>query len=193
MKIFNISLIALSITLLVSCTGNKKKNASEPLKLDSGQSDERKPMGGEKEKRSVCDALKEGPIHSSEHGPMDNADLNRNGTVMREELESFMDKGQYRRITILTFFEQFDEDKNGKLSHDEFSKVNPPHGFDGTDMNGDCIVTREEVLAYANQKGRSYRKIGLGKFFDLVDSNGDKKVTPIEVEAAHENGLLARF
>lgn len=150
-----------------------------------------RPRGGEK--RTVCDALKQGPMRSSEHGPMDNADLNRDGTVLREELETFMDQGQYRRITILTFFEQFDVDKNGTLSDEEFAMVKPPHGFDGTDADGDCVVTREEVVAYASLAGRSYRKIGLGPFFDQVDLNGDSKVTPTEVEAAHESGLLARF
>ena len=166
MKILSKILIASSITLLVSCFGNQ---------------------------RTACEALKEGPKHSSEHGPMDNADLNRDGTVLREELETFMDKGEYRRITILNFFDLFDIDKDGKLSEIEFAKVKPSHGFDGTDANGDCVVTREEVVAYGNQKGRSYRKIGLGEFFNLVDTNGDDKATPEEVEAAHESGLLARF
>lgn len=145
------------------------------------------------EKRTACEALKQGPIHSTEHGPLDNADLNRDGTVVRAELETFMDQGKYRRITILTFFDLFDTDKDEKLSKEEMAKVDPPYGFDGTDSNGDCVVTRNEVIAYASQTGRSYRKIGLGKFFDLVDTNGDSKVTPTEIEAAHISGLLERF
>lgn len=149
------------------------------------------PGGGET--RTVCEALKEGPMRSSEHGPMDNADLNRDGTVLREELEAFMDQGKYRRITILTFFDLFDSDKDGKLNDEEFAKVDPPYGFDGTDADGDCVVTRKEVIAYASQTGRSYRKIGLGQFFDLIDTNTDGKVTPTEVETAHKSGLLARF
>lgn len=167
MKVFNRILLAFCITLLVSCAGDKKQ--------------------------SICEGLKEGPKRSSEHGPMDNADLNRDGTVLRKELETFMNKGNYRRITILTFFDQFDLDKDEKLSDEEFATVKPAHAFNGTDANGDCSVTREEVEAYANQDGRSYRKIGLGNFFDLVDSNGDNIVTPTEVEAAHKSGLLARF
>jgi Ca2+-binding EF-hand superfamily protein len=149
------------------------------------------PGGGET--RTVCEALKEGPMRSSEHGPMDNADLNRDGTVLREELEAFMDQGKYRRITILTFFDLFDSDKDGKLSDEELAKVDPPFGFDGTDADGDCVVTRKEVIAYASQTGRSYRKSGQGQFFDLVDNNADNKATPTEIEAAHKSGLLARF
>lgn len=146
-----------------------------------------------KDGRSVCQALQEGPQHSSEHGPMDNADLNKDGTVYREELERFMNQGEYRRVTILVYFDRFDTDKNGKLSDKEMAKVTPRHSFNGTDANGDCVVTRDEVIAYANEKGRSYRKIGLGEFFDLVDTNGDNKVTPEEIEASHASGLLARY
>lgn len=143
--------------------------------------------------RTPCEALKEGPMGSSEHGPMDNADLNRDGTVLLEELETFMAQGEYRRVTLLNYFDQFDTDKDGQLNDTEFATVEPKHSFDGTDANGDCVVTRVEVIAYANQEGRSYRKIGLDNFFGLVDTNGDNKVTPEEVEAAHASGLLARF
>lgn len=156
-----------------------------------GRDQGRPPDGGSQ--RSVCEALQQGPLNNAAHGPMDNADLNRDGTVMRDELEAFMDQGKYRRITLLTFFDLFDTNQDNKLSDEEFVKVDPPYGFDGTDANGDCVVTREEVLAYANQAGRSYRKIGLGQFFDLMDTNNDNKVTATEVEAAHKSGLLARF
>lgn len=194
MKILNKSLIAISITILISCAGNNKKAESETIKQESTPDNEHRPPPPRgKDQHTPCEALKEGPMGSSEHGPMDNADQNRDGTVLREELEDFMEEGEYRRVTILNFFDLFDTDKDGKLSDKEFAKVKPNHSFNGTDTNGDCVVTREEVVAYANQKGRSYRKIGLDKFFDLIDTNGDNKVTPKEVEVAHESELLARF
>lgn len=195
-SVFTLALLA----TLSACSSNDTEQTKNPESKTIATSNDMKKGGPGRGKpprrgkqRTVCEALKEGPNRSSEHGPMDNADLNRDGTVLREELESFMDRGRYRRITILTFFEQFDIDKDGKLSTQEFSKVDPPHGFDGTDADGDCVVTQQEVFAYANQAGRSYRKIGLGEFFNQIDSNGDNKATPIEIEAAHTSGLLARF
>lgn len=143
--------------------------------------------------RNVCEALMEGPPHSSEHGPLDNADLNRDGTLLRAELEEFMNQGNYRRITLLTFFEQSDTDQDGIINREELAQVNPPHSFNGTDANGDCVVSRAEVEDYVNEAGRSYRSIGLGKFFELVDEDSDSTVTPEEMEAAHESGLLVRF
>ncbi len=194
MNILHKSLIALSITLLVSCGEKNKKVESETTKQEFKPDNEHRPPPPRREdQRNPCEALKEGPKGSSEHGPMDNADLNRDGTVLREELENFMDQGEYRRVTILNFFDLFDTDKDEKLSDEEFAKVKPNFSFNGTDFNGDCVVTREEVIAYANEEGRSYRKIGLDKFFDLIDTNGDNKATPEEIEAAHESGLLARF
>ncbi|WP_282049267.1 EF-hand domain-containing protein [Maribacter aquivivus] len=195
MKIVKKILIALSITLFISCGENNKKAESKATEQETMSDSENRPPRPPRheDKRTPCEALKEGPSGSSEHGPMDNADLNRDGTVLREELEAFMEEGEYRRVTILNFFDLFDTDKDGKLSDTEFAKVKPNHSFNGTDANGDCVVTREEVVAYANEEGRSYRKIGLDKFFDLVDTNGDNKATPEEVEAAHESGLLARF
>lgn len=124
---------------------------------------------------------------------MSNADLDRDGTVTLAELDDFMSDGEYRRVTILAYFDHFDTDKDEKLSDDELARVDPPWSFDGTDVNADCVVTREEVIAYADQPGRSYRTIGLAAFFKLVDSNHDNKASPAELEAAHESGLLARF
>ncbi|MEO9512302.1 MAG: hypothetical protein ABJN84_06375 [Flavobacteriaceae bacterium] len=194
MKILNTSLIVLSIALVFGCAGNSKKSVKQITKQESRpDKGHRPPPPRGADQHNPCEALKEGPMRSSEHGPMDNADINRDGTVLREELEAFMDQGEYRRVTILNFFDLFDTDKDGKLSDAEFAKVKPNHSFNGTDSNGDCVVTREEVIDYANQEGRSYRKVGLDKFFDLVDANSDNKATPEEIEAAHKSGLLARY
>lgn len=191
-KIVKIGLIALSVALLFGCAINTKKSNKE-MNTQERNDGHRPPPPRERDQRDPCTALKEGPMHSSEHGPMDNADLNKDGTVLREELETFMNQGEYRRVTILKYFDRFDTDEDGKLSDVELAKVTPRHSFNGTDANGDCIVTRDEVIAYANEEGRSYRKIGLDKFFDLVDTNKDNKATPEEIEQAHESGLLARF
>ena len=203
MKVNRIAKSYVALALLVAfsvsaCSSNDIAQVNAGIKVVSrdghhrgGLGQGRPPEGGAK--HSVCEALQQGPLNNAEHGPMNNADFNRDGTVMRDELEAFMDQGKYRRISMLTFFDLFDTNKDNRLSDKEFAKVDPPYGFDGTDENGDCVVTREEVLAYANQAGRSYRKIGLGQFFALMDTNNDNKVITTEVDAAHESGLLARF
>jgi len=199
MKILSIGLFISFSILILSCNLNKKNAIKEETENDlefpeNGRTDHRPPPPHRGEgQRNPCEGLKEGPGRSSEHGPMDNADLNRDGTVLREELNDFMNTGEYRRVTIINYFDLFDTDKDGKLNNAEFAKVKPPHSFNGTDANGDCIVTREEVVNYANEKGRSYRKIGLDKFFNLIDTNNDNKATPEEIEAAHKSGLLARY
>lgn len=206
MKLNRISQKIAVLTLLVfvsACSSDNTTTSENSAKTTNVKTEQRgdpshgRPPGGKPprggEKRTVCEALQQGPMHSTEHGSMDNADLNRDGTVLRSELETFMDQGKYRRITIPIYFDIFDTDKDGKLSKEEFAKVDPPFGFDGTDANGDCVVSRDEVIAYANQTGRSYRKIGLDKFFELIDTDGDSKATPTEIEAAHVSGLLARL
>lgn len=190
-KKLGISLLFIGVLVFLGCGSKMQKQSN--AKIQNENSGHRPPPPGSEDNRSRCEALKQGPMHSSEHGPMDNADLNRDGTVLRTELEMFMNQGEYRRVTLLSFFDRFDTDKDGKLSDDEFAKVKPSHSFNGTDANGDCIVTRKEVMDYVNQKGRSYRKIGLTKFFDLLDTNKDNKVTSKEIEVAHKSGLLARF
>lgn len=192
-KTLKLSFLTVGTVILIACGSNNNKSQTSNPSAQVENNGHRPPPPRGEDQRDPCEALKEGPEHSSEHGPMDNADLNRDGTVLREELETFMNQGEYRRVTLLRFFDTFDTDQDRKLSAAEFAKVNPPHSFNGTDANGDCIVTREEVIAYVNQEGRSYRKIGLGKFFDLLDTNKDNKVTPEEIEAAHQSGLLARF
>ncbi len=132
-------------------------------------------------------------MNNGAHGPSSNADLNRGATVTRTELETLISDGQYRRVTILSYFDQFDSDGDGQLSDSEFARVEPPWSFNSTDTNADCVVTRAEVVANANQPGRSYRRIGLVAFLDLVDSNHDNSDSPAEIDSAHESGLLARF
>jgi hypothetical protein len=138
-----------------------------------------------------CQALFQGPGRTP-HGPLSNADFNRDGTVTQAELARFMNDGEYRRVTLLAYFDRFDTDRNAMLSVSEFAKVDPPFSFNGVDANADCVVTRSEVVAYVDQPGRSYRKLGLLKFFELVDADHDGNATPAETEAAHQSGLLAR-
>ncbi len=136
--------------------------------------------------------LVDGPQSPGEHGPFSASDTNRDGTVTRKEIEAFMDNGPERRIGLVAFFDQNDTDKNCSLDKDELAAVEPEFAFDGTDANAEGIVSRDEVVKYVELPGRLYRKIGLGKFFELIDTNNDGKVSPDEIEAAHESGQLER-
>ena len=139
-----------------------------------------------------CEGLARGPGRPSPHGPMSNADFNRDGSVTQAEVARFMSDGPYRQITLLAYFDRFDQDRDAVLSEAEFARVDPPWAFNGVDANADCVVSRVEVEAYVDQPGRSYRKVGLTAFFDLIDTDHDGTATASEIEAAHRSGLLAR-
>ncbi len=137
--------------------------------------------------------LSAGPQNVGEHGPFSNADFNRDETVTRAELDEFMTGALEREIGLVAFFELYDNNGDEILDAVELATVDPAYAFDGTDANEDGNVSREEVTDYANEEGRSYRAIGLGEFFDLVDTNANNEVSSEEIEAAHESGLLSRF
>ena len=139
--------------------------------------------------------LTTGPQNVGEHGPFSNADFDGDGAVTRAELDEFMDGALEREIGLVAFFDLNDSDGDGDdiLDSDELATVDPAYAFDGTDSNEDGLVSLIEVTDYANEEGRSYRAIGLGEFFDLVDIDDDDVVSAEEIEVAHESGLLARF
>ncbi|WP_372736292.1 hypothetical protein [Nocardioides sp.] len=137
--------------------------------------------------------LATGPQNVGEHGPFSNADFDRDGAVTRAELDQFMDGALEREIGLVAFFDLYDSDGNDVLDSDELATVDPAFAFDGTDANADGSVSLTEVTDYANEDGRSYRAMGLGVFFDLVDTDDDDVVSAAEIEVAHESGLLARF
>ncbi len=136
------------------------------------------------------DRLTNGPRSPGLHGPLSAADFDRDGTVTRAEIESFMQASPYRRIGLLAFFDQHDNDGDKRLSDSEFAAVAPPHAFDGTDANADDVVTRDEVESYVADK--LYRRIGLEAFFELIDTDHNVEISPAEVETAHQTGQLSR-
>lgn len=133
-------------------------------------------------------SLTDGPPSPGPYGPLSASDLNRDGTVTRAEIEAFMEQGPYRRIGLVAFFDLSDTDQDGILNSEEFAVVDPPYAFDGTDANADGIVTRAETEAYV--ENRLYRRIGLGAFFDLVDTDQNNELSPEEIQTALETGLL---
>lgn len=138
-------------------------------------------------------SLATGPQNVGEHGPFSNADYDRDGAVTRAELDEFMDGALEREIGLVAFFDLQDSNGDDILDGDELATVDPAYAFDGTDANEDGLVSLIEVTDYANEEGRSYRAVGLGEFFDLVDTDDDAVVSAEEIEVAHESGLLARF
>lgn len=134
--------------------------------------------------------LKDGPRSPGPHGPFSASDFNRDGTVTKAEIDEFITQGPERKVGLVAFFEQFDKDKNKRLTEEELSLVEPAFAFDGTDSNGDGIISKTEVENYVSE--RLYRQMGLNEFFDLIDTDSDGQVTPIEIEAAHNSGQLPR-
>ena len=135
-------------------------------------------------------SLQDGPPSPGPHGPFSASDFNKDGTVTKSEIEKFMEQGPERRVGMVAYFDQFDRDKDQRLSKTELAAVVPAFAFDGTDANGDGIVERSEVETYVS--GRLYRQMGLGEFFDLIDTDQNGEVSPAEIEAAHESGKLPR-
>ena len=149
--------------------------------------------GGGEELGDDGTLLTTGPQNVGEHGPFSNADFDGDGAVTRTELDQFMDGALEREIGLVAFFDLYDSDGNNSLDSDELATVDPAYAFDGTDANEDGSVSLIEVTDYSNEEGRSYRAIGLGEFFNLVDTDDDDVVSADEIEIAHESGLLARF
>lgn len=99
-----------------------------------------------------------------------------------------MTQGPERRVGLVEYFYKWDTDNDQPLSQADLALVNATFAFDGSDANADGIVSLEEVKAYAAE--RLYRQIGLGEFFDLVDTDHNGEVSPAETEAAHVSGKL---
>ncbi len=100
---------------------------------------------------------------------MGQADINKDGTVTREEVKA----------TRAGFFGRFDRDSNGVLTADDIptwmKMVNSDANFDtfakNFDANKDGKITREEWIN------------GPMKDFDRVDANRDGKATATERQA----------
>lgn len=135
-------------------------------------------------------SLTDGPRSPGEHGPFSASDFDRNGSVTRAEIDQFIGMGPERGVGMVVYFTKFDTNDDQILDKVEVAAVEPEFAFDGSDANGDGILTLEEVTAYAEE--RLYRQMGLGEFFDLIDTNADDVVSAEEIEAAHASGQLAR-
>jgi len=157
MKIFNMTIVALSFVLLTACDG---------------------------------DPLSQGPRSPGPHGPFSASDFDRNGEVTRAEIDQFISQGPEREVGMVAYFDLWDADKDQVLSEAELAVVEPPFAFDGSDANADGEVSLAEVEAYVSE--RQYRQMGLGEFFDLIDTDGDDVVSADEIEAAHVSGQLPR-
>lgn len=82
------------------------------------------------------------------------------------------------------FVHQFDTNKDGKVSKEEFMSKKP--GFDHADANKDGVVTADEFKAMpAAQK---HNATGQG-FMEKFDANNDGKVTPEEFDAKRVQGF----
>jgi len=122
-------------------------------------------------------------------GALDGPDANHDGAVTRAEIEGFVAERPERSVGMVDYFDQYDTDFDSTLSPKEMDRIPPPYSFGQSDLNGDGVLTREEVEVFAS--ARLYRQIGLREFFDLVDTNADGIVSGAEMAAAHKAGQFA--
>jgi hypothetical protein len=82
------------------------------------------------------------------------------------------------------FAGQFDANKDGKVSKEEFMAKKP--GFDHADTNKDGMVTADEIKALpaAQKHGATGQN-----FIEKFDANKDGKVTPEEFDAKRSQGF----
>ncbi len=189
----------LVISVGLAACGSSEEDGSDSSDTQSQPVDETpaierqsSPLDEDQSEGDESDAsLSGGPTSPGEHSPLSASDADGDGTVTRAEIDAYMDAGSEHRVGLVAFFDENDTDGDGTIDGDELAAVEPEFAFDGTDSNADGAVDRTEVEAYVNEPGRLYRKIGLGEFFDLVDTDDDDEVSPAEIEAAHQSGQLA--
>lgn len=128
------------------------------------------------------------PPSAGPHGPLSSADRNKDGTVTRAEIEDFLRDGPYRRYGFVEYFDMLDVSHDGYLDAAERAKAQPANTFDDVDFNRDGLVSRAEAQRQVGD--RLYRKIGVAAFFELLDTNNDDKLSPAEIQAAHDKGQL---
>jgi EF hand len=128
------------------------------------------------------------PPSAGPYGPMSSADHNKDGTVTHAEWEDFMSDGAYRRYGFVQYFDMLDTNGDGNLTATERHRSDPPNVYDDVDFNGDGLVSRAE--AERQVAGRAYREMPGEDFFALLDTNGNDQISPAEMQAAQNKGLL---
>ncbi|WP_309380691.1 EF-hand domain-containing protein [Cerasicoccus frondis] len=155
------------------------KSGERPPRPEDFAAGERPPLPG--------DAGGEDRDAPGPYGPLSAADANRDGTVTWKEWETFADASPYRRHGKVAYFDSLDANHDGVLSEAE-QKQAAPKVFDGFPRNAAGEISRADVVRF--ESSRIYRSVGLEEFFKMVDTNGDKQLSPEEIKAAKENGLL---
>lgn len=133
-------------------------------------------------------ALNDEPRLPGAFGPMSASDGNRDGEVTRAEMQAFVAAGPEHSVGMVAYFDQYDTNFDSTLSPKEMNHVDPPDAFDGSDLDADGVVTRQEVETYASE--RLYRQMSLLDFFDLVDTDSSGVVANAEMVAAQGAGQL---
>lgn len=164
----------LILIVLIISFGCRKSNDQAPVKDEINKEDR----------------LEKGPRSPGPHGPFSASDFNRDGTVTKAEIDEFIADGPERKYGLLAYLEMYDKNNDGQLTNEELALVEPSFAFDGTDSDGNGIVTKAEVEDYVSE--RLYRQMGLDEFFDLIDTDNNNEVSPEEIETAHVKGQLPR-
>jgi EF hand len=97
-------------------------------------------------------------------------------TVVRADSDD--DDDRRARPRVEHFVRLFDTDKDNKVSIDEIAAE---HGrlFGAVDVDGDKLLTVEEF----RRRGRLFQSLRTTTLFDLLDANGDQKLSPDEISA----------
>ena len=84
-----------------------------------------------------------------------------------------------RKDLAFSVFNEADANKNGVVSHEEFSQDVKRRTFNVLDTNGDSVITWEEwAAADANPQVKEH--------FEIMDKNGDKRIDFFEFSQAAE-------
>lgn len=104
-------------------------------------------------------------------GSMDRADINKDGGVSQPEFDAYMKD---------TIFNAFDADGDGKVTVQEWRKLNPTDPiseFNQADANGDGVITRAEADAAFDKDG------ALEALFETMDTGKDGQLSQAEINA----------
>lgn len=94
---------------------------------------------------------------------------------------SAADRDDRESRRAMRFMELYDTNNDGKVTVDEIT-ADQGRLFGAVDVNGDKVLSVDEF----RRRGRLFRSFATTTLFDLLDTNGDQKLTAAEISAPTE-------